>query len=303
MPPDPQAANSIDVEGYENAYEGSTFGFLRVPGTMRHHKWVGPRLAGARMLELAAALVVEKEVAEGQLHAQVTVKHVGPGHALPTGEPMRSMVLTVDAWCGNEALVPVSGHVVPDFGGYQEVRAVSTGTETWPEAEVGDVLRVVRRTGDYHDYRGFGPFGNGQFNAAEKGMPVEMWVGSALITAVSESGVVTLSEALPVGDLVYRVRPNVAGAAEQVAGKPGFGFARVMVGPDGERMVPHFMAVDIASDNRLLPFDQWTSSHQFSTSCDAPVVKASLRYRPIAFGVAKAKRAAWLESVMVEAQK
>ena len=69
-------------------------------------------------------------------------------------------------------------------------------------------------------------------------MPEELWVGSATVTALDSSGIPTLSNDLPSGDVVYRIRPSTAGTADQVAGKPGFGFARVMVGPDGERMVP-----------------------------------------------------------------
>ena len=76
-----------------------------------------------------------------------------------------------------------------------------------------------------------------------------------------------------------------------------------LFGQDDERMTPHFMAVDIASDNRLLPFDKWTSTHRFSAGCDAPVVQAVLRYRPIAFNVARAKHAAWNESIMQEVQR
>ena len=108
MPPNSGAANSIDVEGYENAYEGSTFGFLRVPGTVRHHKWLG-RVRQAHGCSARGSAGIEKEMVEGEVHASVTVKHVGPGHALPTGEPMRSMVLTVEARCGEDALRPSGG--------------------------------------------------------------------------------------------------------------------------------------------------------------------------------------------------
>ena len=191
-------AASIDVEGYENAYEGSTFGFLRVPGTVRHHKWVGPRQAGSRMLELAAALVIEKEMVEGEVHERHGEAR-GPGHALPTGEPMRSMVLTVEARCGEDALRPSGGHVVPDFGTKRYALAIWRRmlgqTPRW------EMLRVVRKSGSYHDYRGFGPFGNGQFNAAQKGMPEELWVGSATVTALDASGIPTLSNDLPSGDV------------------------------------------------------------------------------------------------------
>lgn len=303
MPPNPKVGNSADFQEYEFAIEGIPYGFLRTPGTVRKHSWVGPRTTDSRMLELAAAVFIEKQLEGGVLEARVTVKHVGPGHALPTGEPMRSMVLTVGALCGDEEQAPIGGSVVPDFGGYEEVRVASLVPEMWPDARPGDVLRVMRRTGSYHDYRGFGPFGDGRFSTIEKGMPVEEWVGEVTVVAVSDSGALSLSDTLPAGDFVYRIRSPLAGGAIQAAGQPGFGFARVMVGSDGERMVPHFLAVDIASDNRLLPFDQWTSAHQFSVNCDEPVVQAVLRYRPIAFNVARGKRAQWRESIMLEVER
>ena len=64
-----------------------------------------------------------------------------------------------------------------------------------------------------------------------------------------------------------------------MAGAPGFGFARVLVDGAGERMVPHFAAVDLASDNRLLPGKPWTSRHNFRSECDEPQVRAVLSLR------------------------
>ena len=103
-------------------------------------------------------------------------------------------------------------------------------------------------------------------------MPVEEIVGTATVLAV-DGATVTLDTALPDGDLVYR------GDAEALAGAPGFGFARVMAGADGARMVPHFLAVDVASDNRLLPGDSWSSTHTFAATCDTPEVHATLVHR------------------------
>ena len=63
------------------------------------------------------------------------------------------------------------------------------------------------------------------------------------------------------------------------AGAAGFGFAKVLVGPRGERMVPHFRAVDVASDNRLPFGSSWTSEHRFAVDCAAPTVRASVGRR------------------------
>ena len=76
-----------------------------------------------------------------------------------------------------------------------------------------------------------------------------------------------------------------------------------MVGADGERMVPHFAAVDVASDNRLLPFDQWTSTHLFVAPCPDPVVETKLMYRSIPRPLAVSKGQAWTESKMQEVRR
>ena len=148
-------------------------------------------------------------------------------------------------------------------------------------AEVGQVLTVVSVDG-WHDYTGHGAFGE-RFTAEEKGLPDEDWVGSATITAVDGEGRVTLDRPLPPGDAVYLADawtlPEEGVASSDLAGHPGFAFARVMVGPDGERMTPHHRAVDLAVDNRLLPVSSWTSSHSFEGGCAEPSVEARLIYR------------------------
>ena len=91
-------------------------GFFRPAGNVRFHSWVGPRQPESRMLQLAAAIFIEKETDDNQLTTHVTVKNVGPGHAIPTGEPMRSLLLLVTASCNDEPLDAIGGDVVPDFG-------------------------------------------------------------------------------------------------------------------------------------------------------------------------------------------
>lgn len=139
---------------------------------------------------------------------------------------------------------------------------------------MGEVIRVVKRPGAHHDYMGFGPFGDGTFSAAEKGLPVETVSGQATITAV-DGDAVTLGAPLPVGDGAYRA------SADAWAGHPGFAFARVLVDPSGARMVPHFRAVDVASDNRILAGGSWTTTHTFADPCAEPTVEARLVGRAI----------------------
>ena len=61
------------------------------------------------------------------------------------------------------------------------------------------------------------------------------------------------------------------------------------------------MAVDIASDNAL-PFDAWTSSHRFTTSCTA-CGQGTLRYRLIAFNVWPSMRTGRMSSCRGAAMK
>jgi FtsP/CotA-like multicopper oxidase with cupredoxin domain len=108
-------------------------------------------------------------------------------------------------------------------------------------------------------------------------MPVEEVAGVSEVLEVAEDGSLVLDLPLPEGDAVYLSRPHRS--MPDLAGAPGVAFARVMAGPDGRRMVPHYRAVDVVSDNRLLPQAEWTSTHRFAAGCEDPVVTAQLWYR------------------------
>ena len=165
---------------------------------------------------------------------------------------------------------------------------------------MGDLIRVVSVANEFIDYKGFGPFGDGTFSKEQKGMPQEAWVGEARVVSVQPDGSVALAGPLPDGDRAYLVRPEEGEAAWQGAGAPGFAFARVTRGASGERMVPHFAAVDIVSDNRLLSGAHFTTSHQFVSTCSEPKVKARLLYRRFPRSLVLEKSAPWSEEVMVE---
>lgn len=294
MPPDPDVGNSADLHNeFEDIDIGVTGGWERPPGAVKRHAFYGPRQPDAGMLGLAASVDVDTVVVDGTLIVEATVANVGPGHAIPTGEPMRMLLLSVEASCDGEPLVATGGAVIPDFGGFRDEKVAGEDWTSWPGASVGDVVRVVRRTGESYDYTGFGPFGDGRFSAEEKGMPVEEIVGTATITAV-DGDLVTFDRPLPDGDLAWR------GDAEALAGSPGFAFARVMVGADGARMVPHFLATDIASDNRLLPGESWTSTHTFAAPCDTPEVHATLVHRNYPLWLAEQRGWALSDQLMDE---
>ena len=275
MPHDPDVANTADLQLFPSTV-GLAGGWYRPPPSVRRHIWFGPRSEGDALHGLTGKVKLETDVADGVLTVTAETRNAGAGHALPTGEPLRAVLLVVEASCDGAPLLPVGGDVVPDFGGALDRKDAGEDWTLWPGAAPGEIIRVVARPGGFYDYAGPGPFGDGTFDAAAKGMPMETYAGQATVTAV-DGDVVTLDGPLPEGAVAYRVPGQ---DAADLAGAPGFGFAKVLVGPDGRRMVPHFLAVDIASDNRLLQGNTWTTTHQFDATCDEPAVRARLIYRP-----------------------
>ncbi len=309
MPAASGVGNSADLGNMFDVAEGAAGGWYRLPGSVRHHSWPGPRQRSAGFLELAATVQLQTELTGDGFVVSATVRNIGPAHALPTGEPMRSVILAVRSQCDGTEMKPTGGDVVPDYGGTVATKAVGEDWGIWPQASVGDVIRVTERTGAWHDYPGFGPFGDGRFEAPEKGLPVEVAKGVSRVVAVDGStGQVTLDGPLPAGDTAYLSRvgwPTDASAAQTLAGHPGFGFARVLVGAGGSRMVPHHQAVDVVSDNRLLPGASWTSSHTFdASSCvSAPTATAALVHRAYPFRLAIDNGWPLVDSVMTEVQR
>lgn len=293
MPPDPAAANGADLHLHEGAIVGIQGGWYRPPGSVRRHSFIGPRTPSSRMLELAAAIFLEKSVAGGVVTATVTVKNVSAGHAIPTGEPLRSMLLLVDADCGGAPLTGAGGDAVPWFGGAVSSKNAAEDWSDWPAAQIGDVVRVVRLA-DFVDYAGFGPFGDGTFSAAEKGLRRELVVGSATVTAVAP---VTFDRPVPSGDVAYLTR------SEASAGRPGFAFARVLADSAGQTMVPHAEAVDVVADNRLMPQTSATTVHRFDTPCPDPTITARLVYRRFPLPVARQRGWSPGDSLMAAAHR
>jgi hypothetical protein len=91
----------------------------------------------------------------------------------------------------------------------------------------------------------------------QKGLTRLRVVGQSTVVAVMGDQV-EFDVPLPPGDIAFRGRPDWFSAADPldaaaVAGAPGFAFARVLADDDGQIMVPHHRAVDVVSDNRILP--------------------------------------------------
>ncbi|MFN3197724.1 MAG: multicopper oxidase family protein [Bradymonadia bacterium] len=284
MPPAADVENSADLQAFPLADTGVVGGWKRPPGSVRHHTWPGGKSADDSLLRGAAAVFVElTEIPDG-VDAAVTVKNVSAGHHIPTGEPMRAMLLEVQARCGEDVVQATGGDAVPGHAGaeatfeVEDPQAMSqvSWPDGWPAPEVGDVVRVVRRGAGFHDYDGFEPFGP-EMPAEEKGLPILEVVGSRAVVAHEEAGP-RLEGALPEGHIAYLIR-DTGGPAPSLAGASGFAFARVLVDGEGRAMVPHFQAVDVRSDNRLAPQQAWTSHHVFPAACPDLRVEATLWYR------------------------
>jgi hypothetical protein len=299
MPPDAEAGNSVDIS-VNVVVQGIAAGWFRPAGSMRKHVWYGPRQPEARMLQMAGALSVESSLESGTLQVAVTVTNAGAGHAIPTGEAMRSLVLAVEADCDGTPLVATGGDAIPDFGGWLQKKTAAEDWGSWPGAQVGQVIRVLETTGTWHDYPGVGNFS--AMNASEKGMAADQIRGWATITAMNGDQVV-LDRVLPSGDVAVLGEagfPEDGIDSKALAGAPGFAFARVMVAPDGRRHVHHSAAVDIASDNRIMPQASWTTHHAFESTCTDPSISAVLVHRAYPLDLARSRGWSLTDSVMVE---
>lgn len=294
-------ANAVGVDHDETNLDPST-GWPRAPGSIHDHAFSGPR--GARNIgALALSLELISTATAGALDVTATVTNRGAGHALPSGEAMRAMFVVVDATCDGAALSPTGGDVVQDIGAYLDAKPATADVTRWPGATAGERLRVVRRTGEFRDYDGPGAFAKGGLAAGDKGLPVEDFAGERIIVGVAADGAVTLDAPLPGGDVVYRVEAATVAPPRHLAGAPGFAFARVLTSDTGQRQVPHFLARDVAFDDRLPPGRAMITKHRFAAPCAVPKVRARLLHRPYPLWLAEQRGWPVVDRVVVEVKK
>ncbi|AUX48224.1 hypothetical protein SOCE26_097550 [Sorangium cellulosum] len=296
--------SSVDVT--DEAHAGITAGFLRAPGTILSHTFRGPLEGAPRLIASALAVHIERAAPRpGELAVAVRLQSDLAGHAVPTGEPMRALVLLVAAEACGAPMAPSSGMTVHDTGGALAEARLGRGASlagaqlAWPEgaarATAGDVVRAVRPTGVHDDYAGVGRFADPLLDAADKGLEIHAPVGEALVVA-ADGGAITLSRAIPAqdGDVIYLGTPVGAPPADDqpaaaLAGAAGYTFAKVLVDPSGARHVPQHRAVDIASDNRIAPGGSAVTSHGFVVpeGCGEARVTATVLYRPVPLALAR----------------
>lgn len=311
MPGNFELQSSSDLATYDTA--SITFGFVRSPDDNRRHLFRGPLMGRnpyggetAPLIDEAAFISVQVSATASTVDASVSVANVGCGHALPTGEPMRRLILLVEAegqGCGS--LAPIAGSTVDDLGGRLAEGTVGTdvtvagATVTWPgtTAKAGDVLRLVRPNG-FETYGGIGFFANPALTPAEKGRPLREPLAEATVLSVV-GDVITVDASLTAsaGDLVYLAEARPSMLDEQpstaLAGLAGTTFGRVLVDANGRRQVPHHRAIDMASDNRIAPGTAEVSTYGFDrlAGCTNATVRATLIYR--AYPLDEARRRGW----------
>jgi hypothetical protein len=295
MPADFDLVTADDHGTVDNA--SITFGYPRPAEDLRRHIFRSPLEGNPRLIDHAAFVHIDTLQTPGELTASVVVANIGCGHALPTGEPMRSMLLVVDAEGVGCTPAPDGGMTLNDVGGARAVglegQSASTAgaVVTWAEgaalAQPGDVVRVVRPSGVFDDYLGVGFFADPMLTPQEKGLEIHEPVGQAVIASVNGSQIV-LAQALPIqpGDVIYLgdavAMPVDGQLTKAIAGAPGWSFARVLVDAGGVRQAPHYRAIDMVSDNRIPPGESAVTSHRFAVAgCTSVTLRAWLVYRPL----------------------
>ncbi|NUO50259.1 MAG: carboxypeptidase regulatory-like domain-containing protein [Polyangiaceae bacterium] len=299
MPPKFDLFNSVDVSSADEA--GITFGFGRPADRLRSHSFRGPLMVVdgmPRLLDGAAQLDVVAGPAGGQLEVTTTVENIGCGHALPTGEPMRALLLVLRVeGCGAE-LVQTAGATLDDLAGAIEIGVVGvdatvagnvvTWTDGAAKAQPGQLVRVVRASGTFVDYEGPGFFSDPNMPADEKGFEIDAAIGrGAVVSVVWPALTLDASIAAQPGDRIFLVDPLPTSFVDgdpsrALGGLSGMSFSRVLVDPSGRRRVPHYRAIDIVRDNRLSPVVPHVASHAFAVEpgCTEATVTATLLYRP-----------------------
>lgn len=301
MPANDKLDSAADLGNAETA--SITYGFPRPSEQIRRHTFQGPLVKQSpkspRLIDAALAQTLGATIDGDELEVTVDVGNLGCGHAVPTGEPMRAVLLVLEASCDGTALSAIDGLTLDEVGG-SRARGVVGGdltlvgnTVTWSAAastaKPGDVLRVVRATGSHHDYDGVGLFAGATLAAADKGMPILKPVGEAKVMSVSGDTLMLDGPLLAEpGDIAYlgdALATTEGQTSLALAGRPGLSFARVLVDAAGNLQVPHHRAIDMVRDNRIAPTKVQRSTYRFalapSCSGKSALIETTLLYRPL----------------------
>lgn len=91
-------------------------GVLRDPASVASHALLG--IGDVDFMREAVKLSAKADVVNGRLQVTVSVSNVKAGHHIPTGSPMRNMVLRVDAWdTDGKRFERLDGDIIPQWAG------------------------------------------------------------------------------------------------------------------------------------------------------------------------------------------
>ncbi len=228
-------------------------GWVRASGEVRHHGFNREGLG-------SPTLSMEISEVDGELEVIATVTNNAAGHAIPTGEPMKQLLVRIYAQDTTGAEVQASGgHAIPDVGGYRAtgilgdtleiIDGVLTLEDSLDESATNLVVRFTRPTGTWEDYTGPGTaaFSTPDLTAEDKGLELEEYLGEVEVLS-TDGWNLELEADLP--DIQMGDRFYVATDGDQ-AGAPGWLYGKILVDAEGSRGVPHYRAIDVASDNRI----------------------------------------------------
>lgn len=89
---------------------------VREPATISSHVVYG--LNDESFMKGSVALTATANQIADALHVKVLVRNVTAGHHIPTGSPMRNMLLLIEATnADGKRLEQIKGEVIPDWGG------------------------------------------------------------------------------------------------------------------------------------------------------------------------------------------
>ncbi len=308
MPSYVDKTNAVDIATVEN--QSITFGFPRPPEDVRQHIFRSPLAGSPRLIDTAVHLSLQTEYDGGVLNVRTSVANVGCGHAIPTGEPLRAMyvVLTLNESC--QSATVLDGPIIDDIGGHLGIGTVGTDvtlTDTngstvlqWDNLNPTELslesdlsVRVLRQTESFDDYAGIGRFAESTLTVAEKGLPRWQLVDEAQIENI-ETSAMTLTTAINAefGDriaIIQAVDLQDDTTSSTLTGQAGQSFAKILIDDTGRRQVPHYRAIDIVRDNRILPGSNVVLEHSFDLpeGCTSGSVTATMVYRPVPISVAE----------------
>jgi hypothetical protein len=321
--PASSAANAADVDllGLE---PGAVAGFPRSLGEVRDHSFYGPldeRPLGGRLLDTAGGVTLAAAINGDELELSATVTNFQTGHGLPTGKPLRRILMVLEATCDGAPLPQVDGRTITEVGGalargvVGDDVTVEGATLTWNDLpgdlpDDGLILRAVRPTGDFIEYQGPGAFRDPAWTAQDKGLAETSPLGSVAV-AQTDAATLELATALDLadGDVLFLGEaagfPVEGAASAALAGAAGVDFAKVLIDADGQLQAPHYRAVDIVRDNRLLPYEAATSEHRFALpdGCVEVTAKAALVYRRYPLLLARERGWDAVDHVFFEAEE